>query len=158
MLNPIYTPFWKEYRDNKFEVIVSPIVPMCDWDASDSAWHPSYCITFASKEDIIEFVKKEAHKRHLLLSLYKTKGGIHGICLNWQLPHIRAYRVQKPLYVDPVYQYKTILRGYVLRVSPKPNRPEAKPIHLGWFGRGRPLEKNIRAEKAHERLIDQNFL
>lgn len=150
-------PYWKEYETGHFTKIVSPIVPMMDWDTEDSAWHPEKCISFSTKEEVIKFVEKEAVKRSLLFSLWKTKGGIHGICLNWKLPSIKAYRIQKPFLVDPVYQIYTTNRGYVLRVSPKEGRPEARPIYLGRFGRGTPLEVNERVDEAHTRLIITHF-
>jgi hypothetical protein len=154
----MYIPYWKEYREDKnFSVIVSPMVPMCDWDTGDSAWHPTKCITFDTKSKVIEFVEKEAWKSHLLFSLWKTKGGVHGVCLNWQLPCLKSYRIHKPLGVDPVYSIFTVNRGYVLRVSPKANRPEARPIHVGIVGRGKPLDENQRVEEAHTRLLYTYF-
>lgn len=150
-------PYWTQYERGRFVKIISPIVPFMDWDTGDSAWHPDKCISFSTKEEVITFVEKEAKKRHLLFSLWKTKGGIHGICLNWKLPHVKAYRIQKPFLVDPVYQIFTTTRGYVLRVSPKEGRPEGKPIYLGQFGKGRPIELNQRVDEAHTRLIYTHF-
>jgi len=153
-------PYWTQFEPGKytnFTKIVSPIVPMMDWDSNDSAWHPDHCMTFRTKEECIHFIEKEAKKRGLLFSLWKTKGGIHGICLNKQIPHIRAYRIQKPFLVDPVYQFKTITRGYVLRVSPKEGRPEARPIYVGRVGKGQALELNERVDNAHTGLLYQHF-
>ena len=151
--------YWTEYEKGvEYYKIVSPSVPMFDWDTGDSAWHPTKCITFSTKEDVIDFVEKEAKKQHLLISLWKTKGGVHGICLNVQIPCIRAYRLHKPLGVDPVYSIYTINRGYVLRTSPKKNRPEAKPVHVGVVGRGIALDHNKEVDEAHTKMINTYFI
>ena len=153
------TPFWEEFEKGvDYYKIVTPFIPLFDWDAADSASHHRKCITFSTKEDILTFVEKKASEEGFLFSLWKTKGGVHGILLNKQIPCIKSYKVHKPYLVDPIYQIYTINRGYVLRCSPKKNRPEGRPVHFGIVGKGFPLPENLALEEKRKEMLDKYFI